>query len=188
VRAAPLVLGVLCAAVAFAGRSAAVGQDGARAIDPAHSHAAFTVSHLYVTSVSGTLPVSGGTVMLAPGSSVPARIEATLDATKLQTGDPDRDDSLQGPDWFDTKRFPQWTFVSTSITAGAERTFKAAGTLTIHGVAQPVVLDGTVTGPAEHPVYHGSAHVDRHLFGMRVTPMDGTIGSDVAITIGASLR
>ena len=94
---------------------------------------------------------------------------------RSSTGDDDRDGSLQSPDFFDTKKFPTWTFASTAISPQSEAAFGMDGTLTMHGVSQPEHLDVTVTGGAE-PVYHAIGHIDRHAFGMAVTRLDPAIG------------
>src|SRR5579872_692639 len=86
------------------------------AIDVARSKIRFTVQHVLVERVTGTVPVASGTVTLRPGSSIPLAVTAVMDASKLHTDDPDRDASLRSPDFFDTKKFPTWTFTSTSIT------------------------------------------------------------------------
>ena len=72
------------------------------AIDPAKSNVTFSVQHIFVERVNGSLPVLSGTIDLAEDSLVPSSVTAVLDATKLKTGDPDRDGVMGTPDWFDT--------------------------------------------------------------------------------------
>src|SRR5215469_9096448 len=86
-----------------------------RAIDPAHSSARFSVAHIWVERVTGTLPIIRGSVTLPPDSLVPTAVAAVLDATQIDTGVADRDRSLESPDFFDAKQFPHWTFISTKI-------------------------------------------------------------------------
>jgi polyisoprenoid-binding protein YceI len=181
------VLAALLAALAVASRPVSADDGATRRLDVAHSHAAFSVSHVYVSKVSGSVPVSSGSVVLAAGSAVPIRIDAVLDPKRVHTDDPDRDDDLQGPDWFDTAHYPSWTFVSTSVAAGADGTFVANGTLTVHGISQPLALHVTTVRGLPNPVYHAVGHASRHAFGMRKTAMDGLIGDDVEITIDAAV-
>ncbi|MBV8581307.1 MAG: YceI family protein [Candidatus Eremiobacteraeota bacterium] len=157
-------------------------------LDLAKSHASFTVSHVYVTRVTGHVPIAAGSVELTPGSTLPKTVTATLDARHVDTGNGDRDDDLQGPDWLDTKKFPTWSFVSSGVKPGANDGFELDGTLTVHGVPQPVALTVTVTRGLPHPAYHAVGHLDRHAFGMRTTPQDGLIGSDVTLTLDVELR
>ena len=125
---------------------------------------------------------------LPPNSTIPTAVEATLDPKHIASGNPDRDDDLQGPDWFDTQHFGRWTFTGSTVTPKADGAFTVAGALTVHGVAQPMTLDVTVVRGEPHPAYHAVGHVDRHAFGMRVTPTDVLIGSDVTITLDVETR
>jgi polyisoprenoid-binding protein YceI len=157
-------------------------------VNTVRSHVDFSVTHVYVEHVNGSVPIIAATVLLPPGSLVPTSILATLDPKHIETHDPDRNGVLQGPEWFDTKRFPIWNFTSTKITAKADGSgFIVEGTLTIHGATQPATLDAT-TIPGRNPRVHAVGHVDRHAFGMRVTPMDGTIGGDVEFSMDIELR
>ena len=107
----------------------------------------------------------------------------TLDAAHVDSGDRDRDASLESSDYFDTQKFPEWTFASTKITPTGPAAFGLDGTLTIHGVAQPEHLDVTVTGDAKSPQYHATGRIDRHAFGMKGARLDPVIGKDADVTL-----
>lgn len=166
----------------------AAAAPAARAIDPAHSRAQFSVSHIWVERVTGTVPIVSGSVTLAEGSVIPTEVTAVLDATRLATDEPDRDRALKSPDFFDTDKFAQWTFTSTKVVPESARAFEVDGNLTIHGVTQPERLNVTAGGTAANPVYHATAQIDRHAFGMAVTRLDPTIGGTVDITLDIALR
>ncbi len=115
-------------------------------------------------------------------------MNAVLDATKIATGEPDRDGSLQSPDFFDTKKFPTWTFTSTKIEARGATAFGLDGTLTVHGITAPEHLDVSIRGDAAHPVYHAVGHLDRRAFKMAVTRLDPVIGTTADLTLDIVLR
>ena len=154
-----------------------------RAIDVRRSSAQFSVSHIWVGHVTGTVPISGGSVTLGAGSVVPIQMSAVLDASGISTGDPDRDRALKSSDFFDVKRFPAWTFVSTRIVPENLHAFGMDGNLTIHGVTQPEHLEVTVSQGPGGPVYRASAQIDRHAFGMPITRLDPVIGPSVDVTL-----
>jgi polyisoprenoid-binding protein YceI len=58
---------------------------------------------------------------------------------------------LMDPDLLGGKDHPTITFASTRIEAVDQPHWKVTGDLTIHGVAQPVVLDTRYLGQAKHP-------------------------------------
>lgn len=180
-----------CALLAFVSASSSF----ARAADPVHrdidaakSRAQFSVEHIYVETVTGTVPVLAGTVDLAPGSLIPSSVSATLDPTKIKTGEDDRDGALQSPDWFDTKKFPTWSFASTKVVPKSTREFELDGLVTIHGVAVPERFDAVVSGDAAHPVYRATGTIDRHAFGMAKTRLDPIVGGEVSVTLLVALK
>ena len=159
-----------------------------RAIDSDKSKSQFSVTHIWVEHVSGTIPIKSGSVTLAEGSTIPTSATAMLDATKVETGEPDRDTALRSSDFFDVEKFPVWTFTSTNITPHGSNAFTMDGNLTIHGVTQPEHLSVTIGGDAAHPTYHAIGKIDRHAFGMAVTRMDPTIGATADITLDVTLK
>lgn len=188
-RRALTALAIAVSLIAPAARVPATAADAApRAIDSAASAIHFSVTHVFVEHVTGAAHVFGGTVTLDPGSVIPIAVSATIDATKVDTGDRDRDASLQSPDFFDTRKFSAWTFASTKIAATGPAAFRMDGILTVHGVPQPEHLDVTVHGTAAQPLYHAVGHIDRHAFGMSVTRIDPAIGGTVDLTLDIALK
>jgi polyisoprenoid-binding protein YceI len=159
-----------------------------RDIDPAHSKAQFSVAHIWVEHVTGTVPILRGSVTLAPDSVIPLAASAVLDATRIDTGEPDRDRSLESPDFFDAKAFPEWTFSSTKIVARGPNAFEMDGDLTLHGVTRPERLDVTVSGSPQNPLYHARGEIDRHAFGMAATRLDPVIGNTADVTLDVALK
>jgi polyisoprenoid-binding protein YceI len=168
--------------------SIALATSETRVIDVARSKATFDITHVFVEHVVGTVPIASGTVVLRPGSAIPVSAAAVLDATRIASGDPDRDASLRSPDFFDTKRFPTWTFASTKIVPKGGASFDMQGNLTVHGVAEPERLEVTVAGDAANPSYHATARIDRRAFGMTTTRLDPAIGATADVTLDVTLK
>jgi polyisoprenoid-binding protein YceI len=179
---------LILAFVFLASTVALADSPGQRPIDPEKSKIEFSIQHVFVTHVNGTIPVLSGSVSLTPDSPIPVSATAVLDATKLTTGDHDQTGCLQSPDYFDTKRFPTWTFTSTKITPHGASGFGMDGNLTIHGVTQPEHLDVTIRGDAAHVVYEATGQVDRYAFGMKGTRLDPVIGKVADVTLDIALK
>jgi polyisoprenoid-binding protein YceI len=161
--------------------------------DPGHSIAEFSVIHLGVTHVHGSILITQASVVTPAQSLVPTTIDAALDPASIDTRNSDRDNDLRGPQWLDVTNFKTMTFKSTEITAGPNDTFTANGQLTIHGVTKPATLAGhvdgtTVDGRGHHRVsYSATTTIKRQDFGLnwaQQTP-GGTFvaGDNVDITI-----
>lgn len=161
----------------------ALAQGRTLSIDAAASRAAFSVQHIFVERVTGTIPIGRGTVTLAPGSAIPTQVAATLDPSGVLTDAPDRDNALRSADFFDVAHDPTWAFASTAIAAHGAAAFGMDGTVTIHGVTQPVHLAVTVAHRGNALVYHATGTLDRHDFGMKITRLDPVIGTQVRITL-----
>jgi polyisoprenoid-binding protein YceI len=120
--------------------------DGTWNIDPVWSSLEFEVRKLGVTTIKGRAAGFSGTVRGGESSS----IEGVVDATTLTTFGEERDAHLQAPDFFDTQRYPELRFASTSVsTAGGE--LVVSGDLTIKDTTKPVALRGAIAGPTNDP-------------------------------------
>src|SRR6478735_8682706 len=84
-------------------------------IDPAHSRASFAVRHMMVATVRGEFTKLAGTVVLDDAHPELSHVEATIDASTVNTSVEMRDNHLRSADFFDVARFPQITFRSKAI-------------------------------------------------------------------------
>ncbi len=114
-------------------------------LDPAHSVAEFKVKHMMITNVKGQFTGITGTLTLDPADITKSTVEAAIDATSINTREPQRDAHLKSADFFDVEKFPTLTFQSTSVKRTGDDELAVTGNLTIHGVTKPVVF--TVEGP-----------------------------------------
>lgn len=115
-------------------------------IDPSHSTAEFSVRHMMITNVKGRFGKLSGTVQYDPAHPELTKLEATIDATSIDTRDEKRDAHLRSADFFDVEKFPTLTFTSTEVKKTGDG-FTALGNLTMHGVTKPIVLE--IEGPSD---------------------------------------
>jgi polyisoprenoid-binding protein YceI len=115
-------------------------------IDPAHSTASFSVRHMMISNVNGQFSKVTGTVEYDAKSPKNTKIDATIDATTVNTNESSRDKHLKGPDFFDVEKFPTMTFKSKKIVSASKGKMKVLGDLTLHGVTKEVTLN--VVGPS----------------------------------------
>jgi len=114
-------------------------------IDPSWSALEFEVRKLGLVTIKGRVPGFSGTIHGAEGT-----INGVVDATSITTFDADRDAHLQSPEFFDTQRYPELTFASTSVELDGDE-LVVSGDLTIKGVSKPVALRGELRGPENDP-------------------------------------
>ncbi len=135
-------------AVAFAALSAAApAAADVWQIDGKHSSTQFSVTHYMISTVRGEFGKMSGTIDYDGTSAGSIKVDATIDATSINTRDDKRDGHLKGPDFFDVEKYPTLTFKSKKAVAGTGGAFQLVGDLTMHGVTKEVTLD--VTAPSK---------------------------------------
>jgi polyisoprenoid-binding protein YceI len=113
-------------------------------IDPNHSSAQFTVRHLGISNVSGAFTKVSGDVTLNDKDITQSQVNATIDASSIDTRQPDRDKDLRSPNFLDVEKYPTLEFKSKRIVKSGDK-LQLVGDLTLHGTTREVTLD--VDGP-----------------------------------------
>lgn len=162
---------------------------GTFTIDPSHAHAGFSISHLGFSMQNGQFDTISGSVTLDPATPENSQVNVTIDANSLDSGWDKRDAHLKNPDFFNVKKFPKITFVSTKVMPTGKTTAKVTGNLTLLGVSKPVTLDIKMNKAADHPFkkgtylvgFSGTTTIKRSEWGM--TKYVPNIGDDVKIRL-----
>jgi len=163
-------------------------------IDPAHSNVSFSVRHMMVSNVRGEFTKVSGSVEGDEKAPTQAVINATIDASSINTREEKRDTHLKSADFLDVAKYPTITFKSKKIEPSGAAQFKVTGDLTLHGVTKEVVLDvSDVTAPIKDPMgktragAQASTKIDRKDFGINWSKViDGgglMVGDEVAISV-----
>lgn len=165
-------------------------------IDTAHAAANFSVKHMMVSNVNGSLGDVTGKVDVDDKDVTKSKVDVTIDVKGINTKQTKRDDHLKSPDFFDVEKFPTATFKSTKIEKGEGSKLKVTGDLTLHGVTKPVVLDGELTNEVTNPFsgakargFSGTTTVNRKDFGLawnKALEAGGVmVGEDVKVSVEA---
>ena len=177
---------------------APVGGPNTWTVDTGHSSAGFSVKHLLVSTVRGTLGPIKGTVDYDGKSLDSIKADITIDVSGVNTNNENRDRDLKGADFFDAPKFPTVTFKSRRAVADGAGKFKLIGDLTMHGVTKEVTLDVEGPSPAlKQP--NGSfktgasatTTINRKDFGMRFNAMveaAPVVSDEVKVTIDLELN
>jgi len=180
----------LFAALALAATAAA--QAGTWQIDPMHSSAQFSVRHLGVSTVRGAFTKVSGTAKYDSSDPSKTTLEATIDATSVDTRVEMRDNDLRSPNFLEVQKYPTITFHSKQTKAAGAGVLHITGDLTIHGVTKEVTLDvDGPTAPIKDPWGNqrigasAATRINRHDFGVNGAP--GAVGDEITITIDVEL-
>jgi len=113
-------------------------------IDPNHSTAQFTVRHLAISNVSGAFTKVTGNVVLNEKDITQSQVNATIDASSVDTRVPNRDQDLRSPNFLDVEKYPTLEFKSKRVVKNGDK-LQLVGDLTLHGTTREGTLD--VDGP-----------------------------------------
>ncbi len=170
----------------------ATAQTSTWSIDSAHSETGFAVKHLVVSTVRGHFGKTTGTIKLDEQDITKSSVEATIDATTIDTRVPDRDTHLKSPDFFDVAKYPTITFTSTKVEKPEKGALKVTGNLTLHGTTKPVTLDVVYTDAIKGPKgdlrrgFSATTKINRKDFGLhwsKSVEAGPVVGDQVTIQI-----
>lgn len=161
-------------------------------IDPVHSRVEFTIRHMF-SKVTGNFGAFKGTIRYDAAAVATSSASVEIDASSIDTNNDRRDAHLKSADFFDVAKFPTLTFTSGKVTAGDEGKLKVEGTLTMHGISKPVVLDASFLGAgpgmdgAMRAGFEAATKVDRKDYGIiwnKALDQGSTLlGDDVTINL-----
>ncbi|MGE5314784.1 MAG: YceI family protein [Acidobacteriota bacterium] len=185
----------LLAALLFT--TAFVSAETTYTIDPAHTNVNFSVSHMVISNVTGKFKDVSGTLVTSKEDFSDAKIAITIGAKSINTENEKRDEHLRSADFFNTEKYPEATFKSTSVTKAGKDAYRIAGELTMRGVTKPVVLDAVFKGKAKSPwgqtvaAFKGTTTIDRTAWGLtwnKALEAGGMlVGDEVELTFNVEL-
>jgi polyisoprenoid-binding protein YceI len=116
-------------------------------LNPAQSEVGFQFKQMGVP-VDGKFTKFDAQVSFDTAKLATSKVNFTVDIASATLGDKATDAELPKATWFNTAKFPQASFASSSIKALGAGKFEVAGKLSIKGVAQDVVIPVTMTQAA----------------------------------------
>ena len=169
-RTTPFALALTAAATLLAG--AAQAQTATYAIEPTHTFATFEIGHFGTSTNRGRFDKKEGTVQLDKAAKS-GKVELTIDVTSVNTGTAAFDKHLQSADLFDSAKHPTAKFVADKFSFNGDKVSEVAGTLTLLGKTNPVVLKATNFNCYQSPMLKREvcggdfeATIDRTAYGM----------------------
>ena len=110
---------------------------------PAQSEVVFVIKQMGVP-VDGHFKKFDAQITLDPAKPETGKIAFTIDIASATMGSPEADAELPKATWFNTSKFPQATFQSTSIKGLGGGKFEVSGKLAIKGNSRDTVVPVTL--------------------------------------------
>lgn len=185
------LLSVSLALVALQGSAQASTWD----LDAAHSSIGFGVKHMMISTVHGAFTGASGTLEIDPKMPTRSTVEVDIEVKSIDTRNDKRDEHLKSPDFFDAAQYPKIHFKSTKVEK-AGKNYRLHGSLSMHGVTKPVVLNVETSGKSTKDPFgmtrlgfSATGKVNRKDFNLSWNKAIETggmmVGEDINITIDA---
>ena len=150
-------------------------------VDKAHTQVSFSIRHLGVSFIKGTMSVADAELELDEATPANSSLKGRMDMSSFTTHDPNRDGHLKSADFFDVENYPYIEFATRTVTEKGKGRFDITGDLTIKGNAGEVRLEGEYAGPVNDPIsgkrkvgFTMRGEIDKTTFGVTWNvPMEG---------------
>lgn len=163
-------------------------------LDKDHTKVGFSVPHLVISTVEGRFKEIDGSIEFDPKNPKEVKnfkIDVTIKADSIDTGNVKRDEHLRSKDFFDVKNQPVLKFLSKKVDYIADKKYKISGDLTMAGKTRPVTLDTTYIGEAnayevKRVAFKAKTTVKREDFGLTWNDLmesGPVVGSEVEIDL-----
>lgn len=148
-------------------------RQGQYKLDKQHSFLIFRIEHLGLSKIVGRFNDLDATLNFDPDKPTEMTLSGLINAASIDINNKDLENTLQEPDWFNSKAFPQLLFNSESVTASGEQKFTIAGTLSMRGITQPLTINAIFNGGADNLItrkytigFSATASLQRSAYGM----------------------
>jgi polyisoprenoid-binding protein YceI len=135
----------------------------AQQLVPAQSEIVFVSKQMGVP-VEGRFQKFSAKIVFNPSKPDQANIAFTVDMASATLGVKETDAELPKAEWFNTAKFAQATFQSTSVKALGAGKFEVAGKLSIKGATQNVLVPVTLTQAGANTTATGAFAIKRLAF------------------------
>jgi polyisoprenoid-binding protein YceI len=179
-----------CLAVVLALAASAPVRAEVYRLDPVHTRVAFAVDHAGLSKALGTFGGAHGRLEFDPADWSAARVDVAIPLASLDLGDAGWRDALLDGTFLDADDHPHARFASTGVESTGTGSARVTGTLTLRGIARPVVLDVRLNAVKRHPItrrrsigFSATTTLSRRDFGIDAWP--NVIGDAIELRIEA---
>jgi len=168
-------------------------EKGSYQLDQTHVAVLFKINHMGLSTFVGRFNKVDAALEFDPDNIAAAKLSAVIDVASIDVNNPDLEETLRGSSWFDTAKYPQAFFKTTSVSLLDQNSAVFAGELTLHGVTAPINLTVTFNGGANNMLtgfytlgFSAASTFNRSAFG--VDYLIPAIGDAVVIEVFAEFQ
>lgn len=125
---------------------------GTYVMDKTHGYVTFSYSHFKLSNPILAFRDVDAQVKLDAKSPEKSKVNVLIKAESIDSGVDKFDTHLRGDDFFNTLKFKDITYTSTSLVRTGEKTGTLTGNLTLKGITKPVTLNVRLLAARKHPL------------------------------------
>lgn len=145
------------------------------------SSISFSIEHMGFLTVDGSFSEFEATMHLE--NNIPSSVTGTIKANSIATGDSNRDQSLIGESYLDTKNFPVITFNSHGMESSGEH-FRIEGALKIKDIEKAISIPCYISmNQGLILKMQGEVIILRKDFNLDFGAMDALVGEEILVNI-----
>ncbi len=148
-------------------------EKGSYKLDPSHVAVLFKINHMGLSTFVGRFNKVDASLEFDPMNIAAAKLSAVIDIASVDVNNADLEETLRGSSWFDTEKYPQAFFKTTSVKIIDENTAEFSGDLNLHGVTAPISLKIHFNGGGNNMLtgsytlgFSATSSINRSTFGM----------------------
>jgi len=140
------------------------------------------------SKIQGRFDKWSADILFSPEALDRSRVKVSIDVASVNSGDPQRDQSLPSEDWFDAAANPKAVFSADRFEkTGADR-YVAHGKLTLRGVTRPLSLPFRLQIDGDKARVRGVTTLDRTAFGVGQGEWKSTDQIPAKVTVSVDLK
>lgn len=117
----------------------------------AHASITFKVNHLGYSYVVGRFNDFSGDFSYDAKNPTAAKVNVKVNTLSVDSNHAERDKHIRSPDFLNTPKFAEATFVSTSVEDKGAGDLVINGNLTLNGVTKPLAIQAHIVGEGQDP-------------------------------------
>ncbi|HGJ5856833.1 YceI family protein [Arsenophonus nasoniae] len=115
-----------------------------------HAFIQFRIQHLGYSWVYGSFKNFTGSFTFDEKNPQNDQVKVVINTASIDTNHAERDKHLRSADFFNVKKYPEATFISTKVSQ-VKGAYHIEGQLTLNGVTKPLVLNAILIGKGDDP-------------------------------------
>jgi polyisoprenoid-binding protein YceI len=165
-------------------------------LDKSHSGINFSIPHMVISEVTGNFKDFDLQVTAEKADFTDLSVSASIKVASINTDDSKRDEHLKSDDFFNSAKFPEIKFKSTSVEKIDAKNYKINGELTIRDVTKTVTFNAIFAGTVKSPwgqtvaVWKASTNINRFDYNLKwskAIETGGLVAGDV-VTINLNIE